>query len=91
MNKEQIERRIETLMQERTSLEHFHYQLVMKKTRDDQVFQQQVVQNQNRFAQIQGAMAELKALAMQQENNHADPQLNDLLRVTTSTKERTIP
>ena len=57
-----IQQRINELAREREQLEIFHFQLVRTKQADDQKFQQQVGNNQSRFAQIQGAIAELQQL-----------------------------
>lgn len=65
--KDQIEQRIRQLAHELRELEIAHLRLVQNKTREDQAFQQQAVQNQSRFAQIQGALTELKQLKQQGE------------------------
>jgi len=67
MIKETIEQRIRQLAHELRELEIAHLRLVQNKTREDQAFQQQAVQNQSRFAQIQGALTELKHLKQQGE------------------------
>ena len=65
--KNQIEQRIRQLAHELKELEISHLRLVQNKAREDQAFQQQAVQNQSRFAQIQGALTELKLLKQQGE------------------------
>jgi len=81
MNNEQIEGRIAVLISERSVLESAHNAMVQQNQKINQEFQQQVVQNQTRFAQISGAITELQKLVQpstQKDNNHDDsiPTLN---------------
>jgi seryl-tRNA synthetase len=73
-NTKQIENRIRELTLERTALESAHNALVQQNQKINQEFQQQVVQNQTRFAQITGAITELKKLTenLNQGNTHHD-------------------
>ena len=63
-----IEDRIHALMLERSSLEAEHAQMIKLNQQMNQEFQQAVVKNQTRFAQITGGIAELQKL--KGENNH---------------------
>jgi hypothetical protein len=73
MNK-QIEDRIQTLMMEQAALEHSHVEMVRSHQKMNDQFQTQVVKNQTRFAQIAGAITELKKLVPQptQKDNNND-------------------
>jgi hypothetical protein len=73
-NTEQIENRIRELIAERTGLESAHNALVQQNQKANQEFQQQVVLNQTRFAQITGAITELGKLIdnQNQGNTHHD-------------------
>lgn len=62
MNNKQIENRIRELTAERQSLESAHNAMVQQNQKFNQEFQQQVAQNQSRFAQITGAITELQKL-----------------------------
>ena len=68
-----IQARIDELMSERSELEGFHSGLVAGNQKMNQEFQQAVVKNQTRFAQITGAIIELQKLVpqpTQKDNNH---------------------
>lgn len=62
MNTEQIENRIKGLTAERSSLEASHNALVQENQKINQEFQRTVSENQTRFAQLTGAINELKLL-----------------------------
>jgi hypothetical protein len=70
----QVETRIKELIAERTSLESVHNAMVQQNQKANQEFQQQVVLNQTRFAQITGAITELGKLLdnLNQGNTHHD-------------------
>jgi glutaredoxin 2 len=83
---EQIQERITELVNERNTLEAAHNAMVQQNQKINQEFQQQVVQNQTRFAQISGALRELQQLVQpstQKDNNH------DNLSPTPSLHNRT--
>ncbi len=65
MDTQEIKDRIQILMIERSNLEQSHAGLVRDNQRMNQEFQQQVAQNQTRFAQISGAVTELTKLVQQ--------------------------
>jgi hypothetical protein len=69
---EQIEARIKELTLERKSLEISHNALVEQNQKVNQEFQQQVLQNQTRFAQITGAITELQKLIKPKGENNND-------------------
>lgn len=70
MNNEQIENRIKGLTAERASLESAHNALVQQNQKLNQEFQQTVMQNQTRFAQLTGAITELQQLVRSEGDNH---------------------
>jgi CRISPR/Cas system endoribonuclease Cas6 (RAMP superfamily) len=59
---EEIEQRIKALTLERKALEVSHNALVQQNQKTNQEFQQTVMQNQTRFAQLSGAIQELTKL-----------------------------
>ena len=68
-----IECRIDELMRERNELELFHSGLIAGNQKMNQDFQQAVIKNQTRFAQITGAITELQKLVeqpTQKDTNH---------------------
>lgn len=89
MNKQQISQRIQELMHERKDLEVSHYHLVQNHQKMSQEFQAAVGRNQSRFAQLAGGINELRRLLELPEGNHENTELNELLRITTPTTERT--
>jgi hypothetical protein len=62
MNTETIEQRIRVLTTERQGLEAAHNTLVQQNQKTNQEFQQEVVKNQTRFAQLTGGITELQKL-----------------------------
>jgi seryl-tRNA synthetase len=60
MDKVKIEQRITELTTERARLKDAHTELVQQNQRVNQDFQQRIVQNQTRYAQLTGAIDELK-------------------------------
>jgi hypothetical protein len=73
MNTDHINNRIQELTAEMKILEQTHNALVEAHQKRTQEFQQQAVQNQARFAQIQGALTELQNLKQPiGDNNHDD-------------------
>jgi seryl-tRNA synthetase len=75
ISKEKIESEIAAVEQERSALEKSHDQMVKDRSQREQAFQQQCVQNQNRFQQLQGSMATLKKLLNGQHppESHGEP------------------
>ena len=65
MDTQKIEDRIQALMMELAALEHSHGEMVRGHQKMNEEFQQQVVKNQTRFAQITGAVTELTKLVQQ--------------------------
>jgi hypothetical protein len=61
MNKK-IEERIKALTAELNALQGTHDTMVQQNQQGQQQFQQQVAKNQTRYAQLQGAIAELQQL-----------------------------
>ena len=60
MDKVKIEQRITELTTERARLNAEHTDLVQQNQRMNQEFQQRIVKNQTRYAQLTGAIDELK-------------------------------
>jgi uncharacterized protein involved in exopolysaccharide biosynthesis len=57
-----IDERIKELLLEKAVLQQTHEQMVAAFQQQQQEFQRRVAENQNRFQQIQGALAELEKL-----------------------------
>lgn len=72
MDTQKIEDRIQALMIERSSLEQSHAGMIRGNQRMNEEFQQQVVKNQTRFAQITGAITELQQLVKPQKDTNND-------------------
>jgi hypothetical protein len=70
MNTEQIEHRIKTLTLERNALEINHEALIKENQKQSQEFQQRVLQNQTRFAQLTGGILELTQLLKPKGDNN---------------------
>jgi hypothetical protein len=62
ITKEQIESEIGALEREQLAIQKVHDQMVKDRAQREQAFQQQLVHNQNRFQQLQGAISTLKKL-----------------------------
>jgi len=83
----QIEERIVALTKEILTLEETHNAMVKQNQQDTQQFQQQVAKNQTRYAQIQGALVELKQL-LKPEGNNDEPDVDHLFRgIETSNRK----
>lgn len=65
MNNEQILSRIQELTLEQKVLQDTHAAQVQQNQKANQEFQQKVVENQTRYAQITGGIAELRKLVQQ--------------------------
>lgn len=77
--KDEILSKIQELMIERAALEQAHAGLIRGNQKMNQEFQERVVKNQTRYAQLTGAITELQKLVNPKgENNHDDsiPTLN---------------
>lgn len=74
MNTE-IEQRIKVLTLERKALEVSHNALVQQNQKINQEFQQTVMQNQTRFAQLSGAIQELQNLITPTQGNNNNDNL----------------
>jgi hypothetical protein len=70
MNTDQIDKRIKDLNAEQKNLEQAHTALVQEQQQRNQEFQQRAIENQTRFAQIQGALAELFQLKQTKGENN---------------------
>lgn len=79
MNTDHITQRIQQLTLERSTLEASHNALSLANQKANQDFQKKAVENQTRYAQMTGAIAELQKLVQPKgDNNHDDsiPTLN---------------
>lgn len=88
MDKQQIENRIKGLTAERASLEATHNALVQQNQQLNQEFQQKVVLNQTRFAQLSGAIAELTQLITPVGTNNKPVTLAEVLESGPSTERK---
>jgi hypothetical protein len=70
MDNRQIEERIAALTKELLALEESHNAMVKQNQQATQEFGQKVAKNQTRYAQIQGALVELKQLIKTKGNNN---------------------
>jgi hypothetical protein len=78
MNTEQIVDRIREMTAERQQLESIHDAMIQQNQKTNQEFQQQVMKNQTRFAQLTGGITELQKLLEIKGDNNDDsiPTLN---------------
>jgi hypothetical protein len=77
MDNRQIEERIAALTKELLALEESHNAMVKQNQQATQEFGQKVAKNQTRYAQIQGALVELKQL-LKPEGNNDEPDVDRL-------------
>jgi hypothetical protein len=68
--KEEIEHRIKQMLLERNAIEINHEALIEQNRKTNQEFQQKVVQNQTRFAQLTGGILELQKLVKPKGDNN---------------------
>jgi DNA anti-recombination protein RmuC len=68
----QIELRIADLRAELQALNNGHDQMVAEKQKTDEEFQKRVTQNQNRFQQLIGAIAELENMMREGQKDNGE-------------------
>lgn len=69
ITEEEIQAQIAQLRAEQAALQNLHNELLLAFQKEQAEFQQKSMNNQNRFQQIQGAIAQLSGLL----NNHEAP------------------
>lgn len=86
--KEEIEHRIKTLTLERNALEINHNALIKQNQKLNEEFQQAVMKNQTRFAQLTGAIQELTQLVRPQGGNNEPINTNRSYTATYGNPDR---